>query len=691
MDFDELASSSGPGPSCPSSGGGDSFLSSAPEPSSLHKRGRKLGVLKRLESHRCIGAPATESVGTVASAPESESGGQIVLGSSSRSVCDLATFLRPVGTDFQASLAQYLRNADVWTADIQQVPSKFIEHFWGEQPRATMPRNAEAEFLQTNRRSLGDQLTTLASVAHSCSRLFCASVSGHVRRLLSHGTWEGLSCFKLHMQDESAFKMRAPDESAKPVLLPISSQPEHSRVGDAADHGALVEQQQQQILSKGRKQPSKGFASQACKVFQSKCSRSYLLKQAGSHQYMFIHVPLSCPLFITEGGTAEVAKAVNERASQVPLWGSLGNSGDFKFVFRASNEDGASSNAKADKAESEATGLPSLHLDCDTHSLSNVQGRAYAMTPALVSGLIAFELSTQTLGAAASLRKVCARVLLRRARPQQRAPPKTGDPRIAYREAVLNLCLTSSTKDKIRRVQIEADLHSDLTRRDIIWYTLDAAPNMERWPERAARALIPSSLEVFNRNRWLSKTTAWREVSLLGLTHDLLDELGPAYIAELKGQKMPWEIRPKIVPRHLRPDAWEAEIKALQDEVKPEELSIDRSRKPNAGEDWAAFNERNRGDAFAFFQSRPTSTLVVSCRVLQTSIHLFQKLLSIGSEQWEEKQFGVALQTKSPILTRMQIAAELTLTDAFFAEAQATHCIGQYTSWFHNSQVQRRS
>jgi hypothetical protein len=96
---------------------------------------------------------------------------------------------------------------------------------------------------------------------------------------------------------------------------------------------------------------------------------------------------------------------------------------------------------------------------------------------------------------------------------------------------------------------------------------------------------------------------------------------------------------------------------------------IDAQREKQPTEDWAAFNQRQRGDAGRFAGGDSTAVdLVIVALTLQPQARLMSRMLDVSADDWEETALALAQQDRANIMTRMQLYNSGIVTSEFFTE-----------------------
>jgi hypothetical protein len=463
------------------------------------------------------------------------------------------------------------------------------------------------------------------------SRLFVSSLMSHIHYRNGAGSLEIIGTVRFLAQDETPLKLRVPEAE-----LPTAA---HLAVASKAASAKKTEKR-------------------TCNVYQSEARIGVVLRHRGS--IAFLDVPLVTPLLVANSGKAECIAQVMSRSTDLAMWETVASTRG-TLSIDVSSSDSAAPNLKYERSvmdSSKGSNKLRLHLVCEVHHLSNTQGRAYEVVAQTISGQMACTLSMGESGATGTFRKCLGAALRSSVVAYPCGPPPADDPRIRRRDALLDLCISRAKAGMKRRRALEADLHSDLESLRIEWYagreTTDC--DLDAWAERVAANLFPAGWEIFPRHRWLTKASSIQEAALLAMMHGLLTRTIRAYVPALHGAPIAVQV----------PDLWDAGEPIDSDD----EMPLDRPRCPNSSNDWAEFNQKQRGDTRRFGESSPGPELIVACLVLKTTTRLMNSMQSIASSHWEEQQQFRAMTAGEPIVTRLQIAQEQLFTSKFFREVE---------------------
>ena len=189
------------------------------------------------------------------------------------------------------------------------------------------------------------------------------------------------------------------------------------------------------------------------------------------------------------------------------------------------------------------------------------------------------------------------------------------------RDKLLDMCIPTDMKGIRRRHVLQRNLHSDLSRSSILIYTLQEDFDTQAWASETAEALLPHSLPVFQRHRWLNSVKPMAEVCLLANVHNLLERAIPAWVARLKGKTVgqgtftTWDVDSDDDYE----GGGEGDAAAGSIVQRPGGEHFDR----------AAFNRRQRIDAKSFALSKPAGDLIICVLCSEPQVHLLRKLFTL--------------------------------------------------------------
>jgi hypothetical protein len=166
---------------------------------------------------------------------------------------------------------------------------------------------------------------------------------------------------------------------------------------------------------------------------------------------------------------------------------------------------------------------------------------------------------------------------------------------------------------------------------------------------------VPKSIQELQRNRWLTKTDGLQDVALWSACHQLDEEIVAGMIERVTGKRP----KSKAEPTDTIDDDWalpallEArDVDPSQEYQDPEHL-LNRPRCPSSPEDWTEFNEKQRGDAYAFVAKGPRNDLLITTKVTMLMLKIMTKMLERASDSWMVERFAEALLTGRMVRTRL--------------------------------------
>ena len=259
------------------------------------------------------------------------------------------------------------------------------------------------------------------------------------------------------------------------------------------------------------------------------------------------------------------------------------------------------------------------------------------------------------------------------------APPRSDDARRTHRDGVLAICLSNSLLDQKRRCILEGNLGGNWLSEIAQWFTLDAAPDTAKWARQIAWALLPASLELFQRNRWLTKIGGLKSCALLVSCHGLLQQVVPIWLELLCGKPFTEAARATPRPRPTRQEVcWQPDLDHVASDS---DVEMFTNNGPAADEDWADFNEKQRGDALSFSQGNPLPRLVIASIALQPQVRFMQDLLDLAGDAWRQREVIRATVTDGMLHTRLAELHSGKLAHACFHHVNVLLGGGMHGPW----------
>ena len=170
------------------------------------------------------------------------------------------------------------------------------------------------------------------------------------------------------------------------------------------------------------------------------------------------------------------------------------------FVQDVCIRDSAPANIASDEI-GYALGGDALRLctGCTAHGISNSLAYAFTSVKEFISGMVSCSLAQKPGGAVPLLRLSLAEILFRHVQVR-RGMLEKHDARLAYRDAVLDLCLKRDAAGIARRGNLELLLNGDLQSSTIHLHVQgDIEVNVRQWADAVAALLLPATIPVFPR------------------------------------------------------------------------------------------------------------------------------------------------------------------------------------------------
>lgn len=156
-------------------------------------------------------------------------------------------------------------------------------------------------------------------------------------------------------------------------------------------------------------------------------------------------------------------------------------------------------------------------------------------------------------------------------------------------------------------------------------------------PDKLARAivfsLLPCSLRVFPRHRWLSSTESLREGSLLFNVHSIFQQALPRWLSEMAG-------KPKKVSD--RRAGWVEDGPLV-----PIEARVGDADCQGNGFQWADENDKRRATLQAWAATSPGPRLLVMCIGISPQTRMLCRYFDMASSSWDVAQLKEMLKSGS--------------------------------------------
>lgn len=239
---------------------------------------------------------------------------------------------------------------------------------------------------------------------------------------------------------------------------------------------------------------------------------------------------------------------------------------------------------------------------------------------------------------------------------RQCEPPPSDHISLRERDRVLDTYLTGSDlSTKQRKLALQELLHSSPSSPWIEFCSTTDAPDFGEWALAVASALLPSAPPIFQRGRWLKSVYTLELCALLANLHCLLPRAIVAWDRVQRGKDSGIQAPPRDEP--IAPAPVNVNVDALvpwapEDDAPAARFADQHAMRP--GEDFAAFNERQRGDAVAFaLRQSVHSELHVTVLTLQPQASLMARMLHVAGDAWQTEALLNANVQGSGIETRM--------------------------------------
>ena len=418
-------------------------------------------------------------------------------------------------------------------------------------------------------------------------------------------------------------------------------------------------------------------SSTRAKIFQSELSLGCLLKSlddSDQHPYKWTFGRLPTALQVLDDGTGESIRAgLFDILRRVPELERASNL--FPLALRHSCCDRYTGNFKAERLlDKDFPFLKSVPFTCDVHKLQSVVESATNPFSNDVAGILSIGVGiSPDIGCVKTMRHIIARVLANRLVIYYNDPPPEC---AAQRKQHLDLFLPvkkvshpgkhfSIRQVLKRRWIISYFLNGDLQGKEVqhyCTYSCCASPamTMRNMTTFLTWALVPYKCPKFARSRWTNWVESVEWTGLLAGIHNLLEEVILAYTGGPRSTQTVSEspAAAGVLPvNQAEQDEWD-DMLQLQSSSQP----ALGSAKPKQGEkdsgevlepleappategevpknqDWADFNEKQRGNARQWVSSLPYPRLVVLRVVSGVLLALMYRFLSLGGLPWEKTQ-----------------------------------------------------
>jgi hypothetical protein len=516
----------------------------------------------------------------------------------------LTAFLRPgIGLPIHQVIVKAATRDDTSPCDADT--QGLIESRLGPMPRCFLPVQGEARMLNMSRYSLPKECQALAACVHFGTRAWTNSLLSHLHVEIKRGSIRPQAIYQYVMSDETSMPIQrhvwsAPHES--PESYTQQPQPPRSHTANAVQK-----------------------ESSSTKIAQTEAEIGFLFQVVATGCWKFWAVPLTCPLQSVDAATGETMLACFKETLAFPFFEQLASLFPHRYVAATLDKATANDRAFLGLAASFPEAL-SLRLHCDAHVISVVTGRTYGVVNGAISGLVAVALAMKPGGSFTTFKKVIVQTLRACVQVVNGPPPAEHDPRVRYKRSLFKLLGVGC---EVRQTTLQELLNGDWTSDDILWYKPGGATEaqLQNWAEVVANVLMPKSLQIFPRTRWLSSLDSLSQVTLLACVHNLFSRVVTRWTLIMSGR----DPGPIVTSSHV----WEAE--SSDDEaVADPEGDLGAEAQPG---DWAAWNRMQRKGARQFAETQPAGVLQVIMLCLTPLTQLLQSTEKTASAAWEETQF----------------------------------------------------
>ena len=545
---------------------------------------------------------------------------------------------------------------------------KFIAQATGNRGRTGTPLQVLAERAGMHITPFNRWTTRLAATTYFCSRLWVSSLLSHLVEKQRQGVIVLQTILTYLMMDETPIRMRSYsyDSAYNFVDFPASKQ----KV-DSTD--SMLVPSETQIPPR----PPRTDTADPCKIIQAKSTLSLSYTVVATDETVVLEIPLTIPLYHADHMDAEVTRICALMFTYSPLLDA--SQEHWKHRYHLCTEDRASSNIKSEAVlalEDKAKGILRCTMDCDYHNLDTCQGYVCNLVPTTISGTINLSCTMAAGGSTAALRICMAQVLLDSVVVLMGPYPRGSDACKAN-NAFWDRCLPKTLSGYQRKHVLQRNLHSDLTCDTIYLCTLAENPDLQRWADETAKALLPCRTPLLQRHRWMQSEAPLTSTLLITYPHSLLHRATPAWLRKLRGQKP--------LPNQ-GPSSWSTALtdSSSSDCEAATEDHTTHSLVPCPGPNssvthvdkklyWAEFNKRTRQSAAEFAEANPIGELLVAQGTLLPQIRLLHSLEHLYSKKWMEEEFVQAIKGRTWRTRFQHLATRKTFTTVYHTIWQNMH------------------
>ncbi len=541
--------------------------------------------------------------------------------------------------------------------------TRLLDNCLGHLPRGSMTVQAEAKLLGLDRTKLPDLIEEMAAMTYFCNSLVLDGLASNISAKIEADELEPVCVIHFHAFDETPMPLRVGEKfvastasSSTAIVAHVAPSRRHRRT------------------------------TTTTKLLQVEQTEAFMVRSKKTSEYMCIFAPHAVPVLpMAECKGETLCQALEHRLALSPVWQAFAAKFDLQIALSLC--DGASSNKRYEagmlallpsKTVERLTGKRKtktrLRMLCVVHMLSNVVGRVYSALSTEISGMIALCLASRASGAISQLRRALVDTIKASVLIQKCEPATEPSPRLV---ALLDLCIPHTGSGAVHKYTLLRVITGDIESDDIIWCTTADKPDVDEYSETFVEAVLPGSIGMFARHRWLTTISPLKLVTLLDNLHHLLRRAGPLWIAYMRGKNA---TPAAVSKKRARSTLWDPPSddsdaqhpKAKKARKKKPTTSVGLATKDEERQeiDWAAVNEQRRGDTLTFVNSGPGEKCLIATVCLDPCVQLMRLFEEFASRAWELEHSAACCQGER-VVTRMEFAHSGGLTSQFFSDMAA--------------------
>ena len=384
---------------------------------------------------------------------------------------------------------------------------------------------------------------------------------------------------------------------------------------------------------------------------------------------------VSCYLQVLERANARCLLAAATALSSISNASHV-----FEHRLRISTTDQASSNILCEHSlalQMKDEGWRVVHLACDVHVVSRIDGRVFDLMPHHVIGIIRHALSLSSAQPMNLFRKALRMEIRSRGgvRLIVGSPPMEARQRTAF---FLRLFANRGHNADSRRILLSLLPNGSWANHQVELYIthdspLTAAQAEELVANGLVRALAGSMFQTYPRHRWVGHDLAADRCGLLAVCHNLGPGTYKQFMSLIDKSSRSQQVKVPEAREPLLPlTAGEALLEA--DEELDDAPIVEGDAEEMRGGKNHACNAKNRSIAAAWWAGSPGAALVTMRIVMEPLRQLMQRHLDMSAESFSTKQRHAVLaelegKPPSPFGQRVTIAASLQLEEECFQQA----------------------